>query len=291
MTKILRGAPVADQLKEEMAVKVNTYINQGINPKIAILRVGNRPDDLAYEARVFKNCQKIGMDFESVYMDDNTIMVDLIDRLNKLNKNPDIHGILIFRPLPAQLDERIVAKAINPEKDIDCMSPENWGKVFAGETTGLGPCTPLAVIALLNFYGYELSGLNVVVINRSMVLGKPLSMMLLASHSTVTICHSKTKDLAILTRQAEVVVTGVGRPKYFGRKFFTDQSSIIDVGINFDGDQMCGDVDYEAVSDCCAAITPVPGGIGAVTSMVLLQNVIKALDIQQIYENKQYREE
>ncbi len=291
MTKILRGTPVADQLKEQLSLKVNNYINQGINPKIAILRVGNRPDDLAYETRVFKNCQKVGIDVESVNMDDNTIMVDLIAVINKLNENTDIHGILIFRPLSAHLDEKIVASKINPQKDIDCMSPENLVKIFAGETTGLGPCTPLAVVALLNFYEYELSGLNVVIVNRSMVLGKPLSMMLLASNSTVTICHSKTKDLAVLTRQADVVVTGVGRPKYFGQGFFTDQSSIVDVGINFDGDQMCGDVDYDAVSDVCAAITPVPGGIGAVTSMILLQNVIKAIEIQQTHKNKKSQEE
>jgi methylenetetrahydrofolate dehydrogenase (NADP+)/methenyltetrahydrofolate cyclohydrolase len=279
---LLKGKPVADKIKEEILAAAEENRAAGHDaPKIAILRAGERPDDLAYEARVLKNCAELGIEAEVVSVDNNIIMVDFAETLERLNKDPKTHGILVFRPLPAQLDLDAVCRIIMPEKDIDCMSPVNAEKIFVGDPTGIPPCTPEAVIEILKHYGYDLSGKNVAIVNRSMVLGRPLSILFLAENSTVTICHSKTKDLPKVTAGADIVVTGAGKAKFFGERYFSKDSVVVDVGINMDNGTLCGDVDFEAVSNAVAAITPVPGGVGTVTSMLLLKHVIRAMKLQQ----------
>ena len=279
---LLKGKPVADRIKEEIINTVEECKADGRSlPKLAVLRVGERPDDVAYESRVLKNCAEIGIEAEVTMVNNNIETVNFIETLKRLNDNPEIHGILVFRPLPEQLDMDAVSRAIRPDKDIDCMSPVNAEKIFTGDPTGISPCTPEAVIEILKYYGYELAGKNVAVVNRSMVLGRPLSMLFLAENSTVTICHSKTKDLPRVTAGTDIVVTGAGKAKFFGKEYFTGDSVVIDVGINMDNGNLCGDVDFEAVSDFVAAITPVPGGVGTVTSMILLRHVIKAMKLQQ----------
>lgn len=277
----LKGKPVADKIKEEIIQAVNECKTSGSRlPKLAILRVGERPDDIAYESRVLKNCGELGIEAEVKIVDENIVMVDFMNVLDGLNNDSNIHGILLFRPLPKQLDMEAISRAIRPDKDIDCMSPINAEKIFTGDPDGIPPCTPEAVIAILKHYGYELSGKNVAVVNRSMVLGKPLAMLFLGENSTVTICHSKTSDLPGVTSRADIVVTGVGKAKFFKKDFFTKDSVVIDVGINMDNDTLCGDVDFDDVSESVAAITPVPGGVGTVTSMILLNHVIKAMKLQ-----------
>lgn len=280
---LLKGKPVAEKIKNEILDAVSERRNSGRDlPKLAILRVGSRPDDIAYETRVLKNCAELGILSETVEVDNNINMVDFLKTLNELNDNPKIHGILVFRPLPEQLDEDIVCRTINPTKDIDCMSPVNAAKIFSGDKSGIPPCTPEAVIEILKYYQYDLKGKNVAIVNRSMVLGKPLSMLFLNENATVTICHSKTKDLAYVTSNADIVVTGTGKAKFFSRNFFSKDSVIVDVGINLDQEnKLCGDVDFDAVSESVAAISPVPGGVGTVTSMILLNHVIKAMRQQQ----------
>lgn len=279
----LNGKPVADRIREEILKSVEECRQKGTGlPKLAILRVGKRADDLTYESGVLKNCAELGIKAEVVVVDDNILMVNFMKELDRLNEDPKIHGILIFRPLPRQLDQEAVSRSVRPEKDIDCMSPVNAEKVFTGDRNGIPPCTPEAVIEILNYYRYDLSGKNVVIVNRSMVLGKPLSMMFLAENSTVTICHSKTKNLPQITSSADIVVTGTGKARFFGAEYFGKESVVVDVGINTENGELCGDVDFEAVSDKVAAITPVPGGVGAVTSMVLLRHVIKAMKLQNI---------
>lgn len=279
---LLKGKPVADKIKEGIIQAVEECKTTGrCLPKLAILRAGERPDDVAYESRVLKNCAELGIAAEVTEVDDNIDMVDFMEVLNRLNKDPETHGILVFRPLPKQLDMETISRTIRPDKDIDCMSPVNVEKIFAGDPAGIPPCTPEAVIELLKYYGYDLPGKNVAIVNRSMVLGRPLSMLFLAENSTVTICHSKTRDLHKVTGGADIVVTGAGKAKYFGKKYFSENSVVIDVGINMDQGNLCGDVDFEAVSDSVAAITPVPGGVGTVTSMILLGHVVKAMKLQQ----------
>jgi methylenetetrahydrofolate dehydrogenase (NADP+)/methenyltetrahydrofolate cyclohydrolase len=278
---LLKGKPVADRIREGIVKTVEERkANRQSLPKLAVLRVGERPDDIAYESRILKNCMELGIEAEVTLVDNNINMVNFLKTLQRLNDDPEIHGILVFRPLPAQLDMDTVSRSIRPEKDVDCMSPVNAEKIFIGDPSGIPPCTPEAVIEILKYYGYELAGKNVAVINRSMVLGRPLSMLFLAENATVTICHSKTKDLPKVTAGADVVVTGAGRAKFFGKEYFTEDSVVIDVGINLDNGSLCGDVDFEAVSDSVSAITPVPGGVGAVTSMLLLSHVIKAMKLQ-----------
>lgn len=279
---LLKGKPVADRIKEEIISAAAECRASGRSlPKLAILRVGDRADDVAYEARVLKNCSELGIEVEVTAVDNNICMVDFMKVLDRLNEALEIHGILIFRPLPQQLDMETISRAIRPEKDVDCMSPVNAEKIFTGDKTGIPPCTPEAVIEILKHYDYDLTGKNVVVVNRSMVLGKPLAMLFLAENATVTICHSRTKDLPKITAGADIVVTGVGKGKYFGREFFTDDSVIVDVGINMENGALCGDVDFDEVSESVAAISPVPGGVGTVTSMLLLSHVVKAMKLQQ----------
>ncbi|HWQ80321.1 MAG TPA: bifunctional 5,10-methylenetetrahydrofolate dehydrogenase/5,10-methenyltetrahydrofolate cyclohydrolase [Anaerovoracaceae bacterium] len=278
---LLKGKPVADRIKEEIMKEAAESRNSGgPGPKLAILRVGERADDVAYESRVLKNCTELGIEAEVITVDNNINMVDFEKVLDRLNEDPKIHGILIFRPLPGQLDQEAVCRAIRPDKDIDCMSPVNAEKIFTGDPDGIPPCTPEAVIEILKYYQYDLAGKNVAIVNRSMVLGKPLSMLFLAENSTVTICHSKTRDLAKVTSGADIVVTGAGKGKFFGKEYFNKDSVVIDVGINMNNGNLCGDVDFETVSESVAAITPVPGGVGTVTSMILLRHVIRAMKLQ-----------
>jgi methylenetetrahydrofolate dehydrogenase (NADP+)/methenyltetrahydrofolate cyclohydrolase len=279
----LKGKPVADKIKGEILSAVKECEDFGRNlPKLAIIRVGNRPDDIAYEQRVLKNCAELGIGAEVNEIDGSIDMQGFMKVLNRLNEDDKIHGILIFRPLPGQLDTDLISRTILPEKDIDCMSPVNAEKIVAGDKSGIPPCTPEAVIEILKYYQYELTGKNVTVVNRSMVLGKPLAMLFLNENSTVTICHSKTKNLPKVTSGADIVVTGAGRAKFFGAKYFTKDSVVIDVGINLDSqNKLCGDVDFEEVAETVEAISPVPGGVGTVTSMILLNHVIKAMKFQQ----------
>lgn len=277
---LLKGKQVADRIKEEIVKAVAERKDAGGSlPKLAILRAGERADDVAYEARVLKNCAELGILAEVRTVDQNISTDDFVKVLEGLNEAPDIHGILVFRPLPDQIDAEAVSRAIRPEKDIDCMSPVNAEKIFTGDRSAIPPCTPEAVIEILKYYQYDLAGKNVAIVNRSMVLGKPLSMMFLAENSTVTICHSKTKDLAKVTSGADIVVTGVGKAKFFGKDYFTGNSVVIDVGINMAEGNLCGDVDFDEVSESVSAITPVPGGVGTVTSMILLRHVIRSMEL------------
>lgn len=284
---LLKGKPVADQIKEEIIKTVAECRDAGTGfPKLAVLRAGERPDDVAYEARVLKNCSELGIEAEVTIVDGGIDMTEFMKVLNRLNNDKEIHGILVFRPLPGQLDQDAVSRAIRPEKDIDCMSPVNAEKIFAGDKSGIPPCTPEAVIEILKYYGYELTGKNVVVVNRSMVLGKPLSMLFLAENATVTICHSKTKDLPGITREADIVVTGAGKARFFGKEYFREDSVIVDVGINMENGSLCGDVDFDTVSEHVAAISPVPGGVGTVTSMLLLSHVVTSMKQQMADQGK-----
>ena len=276
---LLKGKPVADRIKDEIknAVKECQESGQSL-PKLAILRAGSRADDIAYESRVLKNCSEMGILAEVKEVDEKIDMDAFTNVLKGLNDDPKIHGILIFRPLPGQLDADTVSRMIKPEKDIDCMSPINAEKIFTGDRSAIPPCTPEAVIEILKYYDYDLKGKNVAIVNRSMVLGKPLAMLFLKENSTVTICHSKTKNLPEVTKRADIVVTGAGKAKFFGKEFFSKDSVVVDVGINMNAEnKLCGDVDFDTVSDSVEAITPVPGGVGTVTSMLLLYHVIKAM--------------
>lgn len=276
VAKRLGGADVAAKIREEVRSTAELCRERGVNPTLAIIRAGARPDDLAYEKRVKSNCEKAALDVKVFEAEADVSQADFEALVRKVGSDDGVHGILVFRPLPESLDEERIAGLIPLEKDVDCMNPESLSGVFLGNDAGFAPCTPEAVIEILDFYGVETEGAGAVVVNRSMVLGKPLSQLLLKKNATVTVCHSRTRNLAELTGNADIVITGVGRPGYFGPEFFSPKNTVIDVGINFREGKMCGDADYDGASEIVEAITPVPGGVGAVTSMILLKHTAQA---------------
>lgn len=279
--QIIKGKPVADQISENLIKEVNELVKEGINPKLAILRVGANGSDLAYERGALKRCESIGIQTQVVELPEDVTQEEYIKTLKGLNEDSNVNGILCFRPLPKQLDEEAIKYIISPEKDVDSFSPINSAKVMEGDKTGFPPCTPTAVVEILKHYGVELSGSKVAVLGRSMVVGKPAAMLLLNENATVTICHSRTKDLAKVTSEADVLVAAVGRARMVKEDFVKEGAVVIDVGINVDAEgNLCGDVDTNAVLDKVSMITPVPAGVGSVTTSILAKHVVKACKLQ-----------
>ncbi len=279
--QIIKGKPVADQISENLIKEVNELVKEGINPKLAIVRVGAKGNDLAYERGALKRCQTIGIETEVIELSEDITQEEYEKALRNLNENKDIHGILCFRPLPKQLNEEEIKYIISPEKDVDCFSPINSAKIMEGDTSGFPPCTPTAVVEILKHYNVELQGANIVVLGRSMVVGKPTAMLLLNENATVTICHSRTKNLEKVTLEADILIAAVGRAKMIKENFIKKGAVVIDVGINVDEDgKLCGDVDTSAVFDKASMITPVPAGVGSVTSSILAKHVVKACKAQ-----------
>ena len=274
---IIKGKPVADQISENLIKEVNELVKEGIHPKLAIVRVGARGDDLAYERGALKRCQTIVIETEVVELAEDITQEDYEKTLRSLNENKDVHGILCLRPFPNQLNEEAIKYVISPEKDVDCFSPINSAKIMEGDKSGFPPCTPTAVVEILKHYDVELNGANVAVLGRSMVVGKPASMLLLNENATVTICHSRTKNLEKVTSQADILVAAVGRAKMIKENFVKEGAVVIDVGINVDENgNLCGDVDTASVQDKISMITPVPAGVGSVTTSILAKHVVKA---------------
>lgn len=275
--KELRGKVVADQIKEGLSKDIEELKAKGINPTIAVVRVGENDSDISYERAIVKASEAIGLLVRLVILKEETTTEELEAELVKLNNDKEVNGILMFRPLPKHIDQDRMQNVIVAEKDVDAMNPINLEKIFEGDPTGLEPATPRAAVEMIKGHGYELEGKDVVVINRSMVVGKPLSMMLLQENATVTICHSRTKDLKAHTKRADIVVTALGRPAMLDKSYFTEDSIVIDVGVGTTADgKLSGDVNFDDVKDFVAAITPVPRGVGSITTTILLSQVVKA---------------
>lgn len=279
--QIIKGKPVADKISEDLIKEVELLVKEGINPKLTIVRVGARSDDLSYERGALKRCQNIGITTEVLELDENITQEEYIDVLKKANDDKDVNGILCFRPLPKHLNEEVIKYVIASEKDVDCFSPINSAKVMEGDKSGFPPCTPTAVVEILKHYNVDLKGSKVTVLGRSMVVGKPVSMLLLSEHATVTICHSKTKNLSDVAAEADVLIAAIGRAKMVDESFVKDGAVVIDVGINVDEEgNLCGDVDTNAVLNKVSMITPVPAGVGSVTTSILAKHVVKACKLQ-----------
>ncbi|EGT5370069.1 bifunctional 5,10-methylene-tetrahydrofolate dehydrogenase/5,10-methylene-tetrahydrofolate cyclohydrolase [Clostridioides difficile] len=279
--QIIKGKPVADKISEELIKEVDLLIKEGINPKLTIVRVGARSDDLSYERGALKRCQNIGITTEVLELAEDITQEEYIDVLKRVNDDKNVNGILCFRPLPKHLNEEVIKYVIAPEKDVDCFSPINSAKVMEGDKSGFPPCTPTAVVEILKHYNVDLKGSKVTVLGRSMVVGKPVSMLLLSEHATVTICHSKTKNLSGVAAEADVLIAAIGRAKMVDESFVKDGAVVIDVGINVDEEgNLCGDVDTNVVLDKVSMITPVPAGVGSVTTSILAKHVVKACKLQ-----------
>jgi methylenetetrahydrofolate dehydrogenase (NADP+)/methenyltetrahydrofolate cyclohydrolase len=277
MSVMMKGSEVVAAMKEELLREVEKLVQNGVVPQLGIVRVGVRPDDLAYERGAMKRMGGAGIRCRVFELPESISQADFEKEFSAVNSNPDIHGILLFRPLPKQLDEESVRNIINPKKDIDCLSPVNMAKVFSGDESGFAPCTPEAVMEVLAHYGIDVKGKRVTVVGRSMVVGKPLSMLLLKRNATVTICHTRTRDLEETCRNAEILIAAAGKASMITADFVSENSVVVDVGINVGSDgKLCGDVDFDAVAPKCSFITPVPGGVGTVTSSVLAKHVVRA---------------
>ncbi|HYE82362.1 MAG TPA: bifunctional 5,10-methylenetetrahydrofolate dehydrogenase/5,10-methenyltetrahydrofolate cyclohydrolase [Clostridia bacterium] len=275
----LEGKPVVQALRVDIKQRVSQLGEQGMIPAILIIRVGVREDDLSYEKGILKNCELLGIKSVVKGLPADITMGEITAVIEAANKDDSIHGIMLFRPLPENLDFDIIKNVIDPAKDIDCMSPVNLENVFEGNLKGFVPCTPQAVIELLKYYNIPMNGARVVVAGRSLVVGKPLAMLLLNENATVTICHSRTKNMPSVTAQADIVVAAIGKAKFMKDEFFTRDSIVVDVGINEDDDgKICGDVDYDQVFDKVKAITPAVGGVGTITTTILLNHVVQACE-------------
>jgi len=277
MAEILKGKPAADALNEKIVNEVNLLSKINIRPALAIVRVGSKPDDIAYERGAVKRCEKTGAAVRAITLPEDVSQSRLVEAIQKLNEDRSVHGILLLRPLPAHIDDDLIRNTLAPEKDVDGITDGSLAGVFVGTELGFPPCTPQACMEMLDYYGVEVKGKNVVVIGRSTVVGKPAAMMLTKRHGTVTICHTRTVDLPGVCRQAEILIAAAGKAKMVSKEYLSPGQIVIDVGINFTEDgSMCGDVDFDQAKEIVAAITPVPGGVGAVTTAVLVKHVVEA---------------
>lgn len=280
MAELLAAKPYVEKTTAELAERAEALKAAGITPTLAILRVGERPDDVSYERGATKRCAASGVEVRNFVLDAECSQEELMAAIGDINADAGIHGCLMLRPLPKTLDEKAACGALDPAKDVDCITPGSLYGVFACEDTGFPPCTAQACLETLDFYGIDVAGKHVVVIGRSLVIGKPVSMMLQARNATVTMCHSRSNDLPGICRGADVLVVAVGRAKMVDAGYVAQGQTVIDVGINWDSDagKLVGDVDFDAVEPVAGAITPVPGGLGSVTSTVLAKHVIEATE-------------
>ncbi len=273
--EILKGLPVANAINEKLMEQVKSI--EGSLPHLAIIRVGERPDDCSYERGAVKKMDKVGVRCTTYTFDADIDNETFQAEFDKINENPDIDGILMLRPLPKQLDEKQIENKIDPRKDLDGISPLNLAKVYAGDESGYAPCTAEAVIEMLDYAGIDIKGKRVTVVGRSLVIGKPVSMLLMKRNATVTVCHTKTVDMEGTCRNAEILVAAAGAARMIKKDYVAEGAIVVDVGINVDEEgNLCGDVDFDAITDIAAIATPVPGGVGSVTTSVLAKHLVKA---------------
>lgn len=273
---IINGKELAKQIRSDLKKEVDALREDGIIPKLAVIMVGNDKASDVYVRNKSKACNEVGIEFEEFLKDENTTQEELIELIDELNKREDIDGILLQSPIPKQLDIRQAFNRIDEKKDVDGFNPINVGKLAIGEDCFIS-CTPYGVIKMLEAYNIEIEGKRAVVIGRSNIVGKPLAQCLLNKNATVTICHSKTRELESIVKEADIVVAALGRPKFVTANMIKDGAAVIDVGINrTDDGKLVGDVDFENIENKASYITPVPGGVGPMTIAMLMNNVVKA---------------
>ncbi len=277
MAKQLLGKEVNASLNERIKAQVAELQAKGVNPTLGIIRVGENPSDISYEKGATKRCETLGVACEKILLPEDVSQEELLAVIDKVNKDDRIHGVLLFRPLPKHLNQAVIENALDPAKDVDCMTDGSMSGVFTGKKVGFPPCTPQACMEILDHYGIDCTGKKAVVIGRSLVVGKPAAMMLIKKNATVTVCHTRTVDMPSVTREADIIIVAAGRAGVVGADYVKPGQIVIDVGINMnDEGKLCGDVDYAAVEPIVEAITPVPGGVGSVTTSVLVGHVVEA---------------
>ena len=280
MAELLKGKEAAAAMNEETAAHITVLKEKGINPCLAILRVGERPDDISYENGAVKRCESLGASVKKVILPSDTDTETFYRTLDGLNQDPAVHGILMFRPLPRELDNERARNAILPEKDIDGCSDGSLAGVFTGNGKGFAPCTAEAAVAILDHYGIELTGKRAVVLGRSLVVGRPLAMLLMSRNATVTICHTRTKDIPSIAKEADILFTCMGQAEKVDASYVRKGQTVVDISIcwNEAKGKLCGDCAFEEVEPVVERITPVPGGVGAVTTAVLMRHLVQAAE-------------
>jgi len=281
MPQVLKGAAVAKAIREGCKEKTQTFVERGILPTLCIMRVGEKSDDIFYEESAMKKCAAVGIRVIHKVIPETADTTEMLNEIWKVNEDDGIHGLLLLRPLPKHMDEKGIIAALKREKDVDCMVDENLYAVLCGDERGFVPCTPQAVVRLMEHYGIQPEGKEAVVIGRSTVVGKPLGMMLSKRNATVTYCHTMTKDIRAVCKRADVLICAAGKAKMVDASFVKEGAVVIDVGINTDENgKMVGDADTDDVLKKASAVTPVPGGIGSITSWLLIEHVLKACEAQ-----------
>lgn len=279
MSVILKGAPVVAAMNEANAARCAALREKGVVPTLAVVRVGAREDDLSYEKGVMARCAKVGVEVKQFLLPADAAQEELLGVIACINADPSIHGCLLFRPLPRQFDDHTVRAALAPEKDIDGITDGSLAGVFTNTALGYPPCTAQACLEILKFYGIPLSGRRAVVVGRSLVVGKPAAMMLDRENATVTLCNSRTRDLPEVCREADIVVVAMGKAGAVGAEHLREGQVVVDVGIHVNEEgKLCGDVRFGEAEPLVEAITPVPGGVGTVTTSVLVSHVVEAAE-------------
>lgn len=276
MAIILDGKALAKKTREELKIKVDELKKKNIFPKLAVIMVGDDPSSKIYVRNKSKACEEVGIEYEEHLLSADIEMKTLLDLINELNNRKDVHGILLQSPIPKNLDINLAFRTIKPEKDVDGFNPINVGKLSLNQDCFVS-CTPFGIMRMLSEYNIETEGKHAVIIGRSNIVGKPMLQCLLNKNATVTVCHSKTQNLAEITKQADILVCAIGKPNFVTEDMVKEGAVVIDVGINRNVEgKVCGDVDFENVSKKASYITPVPGGVGPMTIAMLMNNIVKA---------------
>ncbi len=276
MAEILSGAAVSASINEKTAQAVGQLAECGIVPTLAMLRIGHREDDLAYENSAEKRCQKVGVAVRRVTLPETVTQAELSAEIRRLNCDSSVHGVLVFLPLPSHLSSEAVRRELSPHKDVDGITYGSLSGVFTGSGEGFAPCTAQACVEILDYYSVDCTGKKATVIGRSLVVGKPVAMLLLGKNATVTLCHTRTRDLPEMARSADILIAAAGKAGAITAEHLASNQIVIDVGINFENGKLCGDVDFDAAKPIVSAISPVPGGVGTVTTSVLVSHVAEA---------------
>ena len=280
MAKIIDGKSISLQIKDELKEKAAALKEQGISVTLAVIQVGNNPASTVYVNNKKKGCEYIGIGSLSYELPEETSEEELFSLIRELNERKDVNGILVQLPLPSHIDEDKVIKTIDPKKDVDGFHPQSVGALCIGQP-GFVSCTPAGIIQLLKRSGIEIAGKECVILGRSNIVGKPMALLMLRENATVTVAHSRTKDIKEVTKRADILIVAIGKPKMITRDYVKDGAVVIDVGINRDeNNKLCGDVDFQDVEPVCSAITPVPGGVGPMTIAMLLHNCMESVNIQ-----------
>lgn len=280
MAQIIDGKAISLQIKNELKEKAAALKAEGIPVTLAVIQVGNNPASTVYVNNKKKGCEYIGIGSLSYELPEKTTQEELLSLIQELNERKDVNGILVQLPLPEQIDEDKVIKAIDPKKDVDGFHPQSVGALCIGQP-GFVSCTPAGIIQLLKRSGVEIAGKECVILGRSNIVGKPMALLMLRENATVTIAHSRTKNLKEVTKRADILIVAVGKPKMVTKDYVKEGAVVIDVGINRDeNNKLCGDVDFNDVEPVCSAITPVPGGVGPMTIAMLLNNCLESVNIQ-----------